>query len=200
MPCLQPQSSQQRNDIKMPPMRRFHPNLGFRPETPPNQCGSREVSTHLNDASKEGNDAHGRRRRRHRQSGLDFRLMPHTAHAARRIGAADLVVHTAAATTLCHCNLTMVLHQLPAWPRRTRSQLHLQPRRRTAAGTTNPPARNPDRAQEGPRSRPCASTPSSSSAPSGERGRASSSLATGRPPLRQDSPDRTSRRRRHQAP
>jgi hypothetical protein len=54
MPCLQTQSSQQRNDIKMPPLRRFSPNLGFRPETLPSQSGSGKVPTHHNDASKEG--------------------------------------------------------------------------------------------------------------------------------------------------
>jgi hypothetical protein len=66
MPCLQTQDSQQRNDIKMPLMRRFTPNLGFRPETTPNQNESREAPTHLNDASKEENDAHRRHHRRHR--------------------------------------------------------------------------------------------------------------------------------------
>jgi hypothetical protein len=40
--------------IKMPPLRRFSPNLGFRPETPPSQGRSEAVPTHLNDASKEG--------------------------------------------------------------------------------------------------------------------------------------------------
>nr|XP_051211802.1 uncharacterized protein LOC127329312 [Lolium perenne] len=112
----------------MPPMHRFQPNLGFRPETAPNPRGSREVSAYLSGASKEGNDAHGSRRRRHRPSGIDFRPMPYPAHAARRIGAADLVIHTAATTALCRCSLTKVLHQLPASPRRTHSELHLQPR------------------------------------------------------------------------
>jgi hypothetical protein len=58
-------SSQQRNDIKMPPLRQFSLNLGFCPETPPNQSGSGVVLTHLNDASKEDNDAHRHHRRRH---------------------------------------------------------------------------------------------------------------------------------------
>jgi hypothetical protein len=58
-------SSQQRNDIKMPPLRRFSLNLGFRPETPPNQSGSGVVLTHLNDASKEDNDAHRHHHCRH---------------------------------------------------------------------------------------------------------------------------------------
>jgi hypothetical protein len=152
----------------MLPLRRFAQNLGFHLETSPNKSGSGEVPTHLNDASKKGNDAHGRRRRRHRpKSGWTFiRSAAHRPHYPLVIGAADLAAHTADAVTSRPRSHTG-RPQLPAHAGRPPNS-HLQPEelQQTTNCTTQPVARAsghswltactglgpcyPDRAQENP--------------------------------------------------
>lgn len=64
----------------------IRPNQGFRPETTTNSKRAREMSNTLGNASKEGNDTHGRHRRRPGKSRARFSSEHHTFHHLEGIG------------------------------------------------------------------------------------------------------------------
>ena len=71
-PCLQTRCSQRRTDAEDVGITPIHSNLGFRLETITNPREGKGGVYALGDASKEGNDAHGRHRRQSKNR-HDFR-------------------------------------------------------------------------------------------------------------------------------
>ena len=80
-PCLQTRCSQQRSDVGDAAIVSIRPNRGFRPETTTNSTQQGKCRMHLGDASKEGDDTHGRHHRRPCKSrarfSSDHRTSPH---------------------------------------------------------------------------------------------------------------------------